>query len=629
MEKSLKKNKKTRSIAKEIVLIKRISKRGIFLSFIISLITAWFFLSYWFNKRVVPSKLALLSDFLFQNAIFQLNNNSFFGSEIMTNLTNLLQPFKTESQENDLLPGKLMKKYGVNAKFPIVIVPGAFSTGLELWEGKECAMSYFRERLWGSLSMLRSIMSDKACWISHMKLNITSAKDPIGIRIRAAQGIESADFLIPGYWVWARIIENLAEIGYDHNNLIIAPYDWRLDVVELEKRDKYFLRLKSQIELLKKTNNNKIVVMTHSLGSLIWFYFMKWVEADVNKLYPKRSSGNGGKEWVQNHIESFISIGGPFLGAPKGVSMMISGESRETAHLGVLETFILEKFLSRKERTCLLRSWIGGHIMNIKGGLKIWDRFLKGRHIIKIKGNDSFGSWPLKSGYTAGNIFELVKFFIPSIYFRRIHRVHSFDSASSLDELDRNDLNPRKWSNPLEVKLPLAPDLKIYCFYGIGKKTETGYHYKKSSTFDSEVAAMKYYKENSLYESLKSVELENTIIPMQIDTEFSDINNSIDKGVFHLDGDGTVPLISLGLMCAQEWKKKHFNPRNASIYTKEYLHHEPSLLAFRGPKNADHVDILGNHELINDILLLVSDASSKLPDGQKFQERIISNIKKI
>jgi hypothetical protein len=30
----------------------------------------------------------------------------------------------------------------------------------------------------------------------------------------------------------------------------------------------------------------------------------------------------------------------------------------------------------------------------------------------------------------------------------------------------------RKWTNPLEVRLPDARDMKVYCLYGHGKETE-------------------------------------------------------------------------------------------------------------------------------------------------------------
>jgi len=49
----------------------------------------------------------------------------------------------------------------------------------------------------------------------------------------------------------AKIIENLAVVNYDTNNLYLAPYDWRLSMWNLEERDGYFSRLKATIEGLK------------------------------------------------------------------------------------------------------------------------------------------------------------------------------------------------------------------------------------------------------------------------------------------------------------------------------------------------------------------------------------------
>lgn len=46
----------------------------------------------------------------------------------------------------------------------------------------------------------------------------------------------------------SKIIENLAVVGYDTNNLHLAPYDWRLSYYNLEERDGYFSKLRSTIE---------------------------------------------------------------------------------------------------------------------------------------------------------------------------------------------------------------------------------------------------------------------------------------------------------------------------------------------------------------------------------------------
>jgi phospholipid:diacylglycerol acyltransferase len=45
-----------------------------------------------------------------------------------------------------------------------------------------------------------------------------------------------------------KIIQNLAVLNYDTNNLELAAYDWRLSYVNLEIRDNYFSRLKYGIE---------------------------------------------------------------------------------------------------------------------------------------------------------------------------------------------------------------------------------------------------------------------------------------------------------------------------------------------------------------------------------------------
>ncbi|KAL2511159.1 Phospholipid:diacylglycerol acyltransferase 1 [Abeliophyllum distichum] len=46
-------------------------------------------------------------------------------------------------------PGARLKREGLTALHPVVLVPGIVTGGLELWEGKPCYEDLFRRRLWG------------------------------------------------------------------------------------------------------------------------------------------------------------------------------------------------------------------------------------------------------------------------------------------------------------------------------------------------------------------------------------------------------------------------------------------------------------------------------------------------
>lgn len=296
------------------------------------------------------------------------------GEEALQNLSNILSLFSEDTFDEANAPGKTLKDQGVQAHFPVLMVPGVISTSLELWEGLSCSRKFFRQRFWGTLSMLRIMLVDKYCWMKHMRLDPDTGLDPPGIKLRAAQGIEAADFLLPGFWVWARVIENLALIGYDHNNMMMAPYDWRVDFECLESRDNYFSRMKSTIEFLKNAHKKKVVVLCHSLGMTVWLYFMKWVEADGS--LTGGYGGNGGNSWIDSHIESLVNIAGPLLGVPKSISCIISGEMKDTAEMGQFETYILESMLSKKERLSMFRTWAGPMSMFPKGGNILWGKIV-------------------------------------------------------------------------------------------------------------------------------------------------------------------------------------------------------------------------------------------------------------
>ncbi|OCL08655.1 LACT-domain-containing protein [Glonium stellatum] len=485
------------------------------------------------------------------------------------------------------------RSQGITATHPVIMIPGVISTGLESWGTEEHTRQYFRKRLWGSWTMMRALVLDKAGWKRHIMLDKTTGLDPPGIKLRAAQGFDATDFFITGYWIWNKILENLATIGYDPNNAFTAAYDWRLSYKNYETRDQYFTRLKSHIEIAVRVSNKKAVLLSHSMGSQVLYYFFHWVEAD--------GYGNGGPAWVDAYIDSWINISGCMLGALKGMPAVLSGEMKDTAQLNAFAVYGLEKFLSRHERAEIFRAMPGISSMLPIGGEGVWGNSTWAPDD-RPGQNTSFGNFirfrDPNSTHTAKNltVSEALPYIFAhteSWYKDMVISSYSHGVAHTRKEVEDNQHIPAKWINPLETRLPLAPSLKIYCFYGVGKDTERAYYYKEDTD-------------------------PLTQTNVTIDTGFT--NGAVDHGVVMGEGDGTVNLISSGYMCSKGWKIRRYNPAKVHVTVYE-MPHEPDRFSPRGgPNTGDHVDILGRSSL-NDLILRVAGGR-----GELIENTIHSNI---
>lgn len=496
--------------------------------------------------------------------------------------------------------GTLMRNANFTIKHPVIMIPGVISTGLESWSlvgTEECpTQPYFRKRLWGSFYMLRAMLLDKPCWLKHLTLDPVTGLDPEGFKMRAAQGMEAADFFIAGYWIWNKILENLAAIGYDSNSMAVASYDWRLAYKDLEIRDGYFSKLKLSIEENLIQTGQKTVLTSHSMGSQVVFYFLKWVEAD--------GYGNGGTNWVDTHVEAFIDISGSTLGTPKAIVALLSGEMKDTVQLNAMAVYGLEKFFSRRERADLLRSFGGIASMLPKGGETVWghENFAPddSADLTTSSSNEgvSFGNFirfrEPKSSLSNKNLTmaDSIQYLLnqgDSDFRRRVEDNYSFGIAKSKKEVEANEKDHRKWSNPLEIALPNAPNMKIFCFYGVGKPTERGYYYQE--------------EENKTQ---------------------SQLNVSIVSGdpsaVVMGEGDGTISLLT-HTMC-HRWRDSNskFNPANIPVKIVEMAHEPDSRDIRGGAKTAEHVDILGRAEL-NELVLQVASGN-----GDSIKEKIWSPL---
>ncbi|KAN0101678.1 LACT domain containing protein [Hyaloscypha variabilis] len=484
---------------------------------------------------------------------------------------------------------------GVRANHPVIMVPGVISTGLESWGTTNASRQYFRKRLWGSWSMMRALVLDKEGWKKHIMLDKRTGLDPPGgIKLRAAQGFDAADFFITGYWIWNKILENLATIGYDPTNSFTAAYDWRLSYANLEVRDQYFSRLKMYVEMSNRVLKKKVVIVSHSMGSQVLFYFFHWVAS--------KNGGNAGDDWVEKNIDSWINISGCMLGALKGLPAVLSGEMKDTAQLNAFAVYGLEKFLSREERAEIFRAMPGISSMLPIGGNAVWGNATWAPDDVPGQ-NVSFGSFLNfkenngSAHYRNLTVEQSMNYLLDvseDWYNDQVKGSYSRGVAHTSAEVEANEKDPKKWINPLETRLPLAPSLKIYCFYGIGKPTERSYFYRKP---------------------------DNPLSSLNITIDTTLTMGNIDHGVILGEGDGTVNLLSVGYMCNKGWHMKRYNPAGVKIKVFE-MPHEPERFSPRGgPNTGDHVDILGRSSL-NDLILRV--AAGK---GDEIGENVVSDIK--
>ena len=54
--------------------------------------------------------------------------------------------------------------------------------------------------------MIEGILLKAKCWLEHMSLNLTTGLDPEGIKLRSVRGLAGSDYILPGFWIWSRMI---------------------------------------------------------------------------------------------------------------------------------------------------------------------------------------------------------------------------------------------------------------------------------------------------------------------------------------------------------------------------------------------------------------------------------------
>eukprot|EP00397_Hematodinium_sp_SG-2012_P019264 GEMP01019785.1.p1 GENE.GEMP01019785.1~~GEMP01019785.1.p1 ORF type:complete len:664 (+),score=81.53 GEMP01019785.1:36-1994(+) len=473
--------------------------------------------------------------------------------------------FRTDFHDllkKELRPGITDEFKNRSVVHPVVMIPGFTGSRLEVWEGADCMNRNFRDVIWGGTSMFKHLLNPE-CWFRHMSMDETTGGDPTDpisgrpIRVRPAEGFAASDYFFEGYYVWGPIIENLADLGYDTKSMVLVAFDWRLSPLLNEKRDRWFTRLKHRIESIVSINGKPAVVPTHSYGSIMFFYFLQWV-------------GGFDEHWASRNIHAHFSIGGSMLGLLKAVSGYLSGESAETAVLPPRLSHILA-FLHRvfdtRHRVNMIRTFTSTAAMLPQGGEIFWPGSML--RVRDVQSNSS-----QTSNLTITDSLRLLE--------------EQFENIDRMRDMfpDYHSKRPQKRQMHNVLTNPLPGIKNVYCVYGVGVPTERSFEYVKDGS--------NYY----------------------LDLEHNQV-------VEYSDGDGTVPLHSLGYACHLWKKSKWHNPSNARAIIREKKHDPQTFVEtqgdLRGGSTAGtHVDIMGNHNMIRDLLLVAL--------GEQLEEEIISNI---
>ncbi|KAI9004990.1 Lecithin:cholesterol acyltransferase-domain-containing protein [Hyaloraphidium curvatum] len=167
-------------------------------------------------------------------------------------------------------------------------------------------------------------------FLAHLGLQHPSLRaHPPGIRVGPLEGTQGVDFLstttfVAGStYVFGPLLESFRAVGYiDGVNLDAWPYDWRLYPGDIEcasttkPPDSWFNSLIERLEEMQKdSGGRKAVILAHSMGCRLVHYLSLWAES------------NGLAARLDACVDKVIAMGGPFLGASKGIRSVATGDS--------------------------------------------------------------------------------------------------------------------------------------------------------------------------------------------------------------------------------------------------------------------------------------------------------------
>jgi len=215
----------------------------------------------------------------------------------------------------------------VNHLSPTIMIPGILGTRLEAKLDRDWVPHYIcsKKTDWFTIWMNYEIIAPLGgtCWADNLKLNydpesgLNSNTDGVDIRTECWGETDCIEWLDPHHLIpdgryFHDLVQSFVRNGYTVNfNLRAAAYDWRYSPSELSNIG-FYRRLKTMTEQMVAKFGKPIVYAVHSMGNPVLMHFLQH-EVD--------------QAWKTKHIKIWAAIAPVFMGAPKSLKGLISGEN--------------------------------------------------------------------------------------------------------------------------------------------------------------------------------------------------------------------------------------------------------------------------------------------------------------
>jgi hypothetical protein len=281
----------------------------------------------------------------------------------------------------------------VNKRPPIFLMPGLASTRLVAWRFKSCPHHPLlsdikvQDYVWLNINLVMQMGTiDVSCMKECLQLgwNQTDTDDiEIGCKLRPDEGLDAISSLSPGgistkllvggtNTVYAWLVQWLADnLGYDVSNIVGLPYDWRLSPDKMQSRDGFLTLTRRRIEAAVQSNGKPGIMVAHSMGNLIFRYFLEWLKTELQQeafhRYVKQADRRAKmKQKAARNLEDEASTDTSYLsGWVTGFDEWWSGSPADETDIASRNAKLWE--LAQMEGETAWYEWIETHIWTYIG----------------------------------------------------------------------------------------------------------------------------------------------------------------------------------------------------------------------------------------------------------------------